>query len=62
MGKAKKIKVSKSSMAKVALADQIEDDSTAKIKNRQKHKVRKDGDDEVRNKHLISIYLFSYYT
>ncbi|KAF7996200.1 hypothetical protein HCN44_001832 [Aphidius gifuensis] len=46
MGKAKKIKVSKSGMTKIALADQIEDGSTAKYKNRQKTKVRMDDDDE----------------
>lgn len=49
MGKAKKIKVSRSEMKqpKMALSDQIEKGKIAKSKNRQKNRVRKEDDDKV---------------
>lgn len=49
MGKAKKIKVSRSEMEqpKMALGDQIEEGKIAKSKNRQKNRVRKENDDKV---------------
>ena len=49
MGKAKKIKVSKSEMKqpKMALGDQIEEGKIAKSKNRQKNRIRKEDDDKV---------------
>ncbi|KAK9303826.1 hypothetical protein QLX08_004564 [Tetragonisca angustula] len=48
MGKAKKIKVSKSEMKqpKMALGDQIEEGKIAKSKNRQKNRIRKEDDDK----------------
>ena len=49
MGKAKKIKISRSEMKqpKMALGDQIEEEKIAKSKNRQKNRVRKEDDDKV---------------
>lgn len=46
MGKAKKIKVSKSE-TKIGLADQIELEGTVKPKNRQKVRHQTDEDEEV---------------
>ena len=50
MGKAKKIKVSKGEKCepKLGLADQIEEDKTAKMKTRKKVRIRTDEDEEVR--------------
>ena len=49
MGKAKKIKVSKkeTGQPKIGLADEIEDDKIAKMKNRNKVRIRTDEDEEV---------------
>ena len=50
MGKAKKMKVTKSesSQPKVSLVEQMEDDQLAKMKNRQKLRFRTDDEEEVR--------------
>lgn len=59
MGKAKKIKVSKGdkNLPKVGLADQIEEDKTVKTKSRKKVRIRNDGDEEVRMKFILFIYV-----
>ncbi|XP_076636785.1 bystin [Colletes latitarsis] len=48
MGKAKKLKVSKreTKQSKVALLDQIEEEKVVKSKNRNKTRIRNDGDEE----------------
>lgn len=50
MGKAKKIKVSKSEIKqpKVALGDQIEEEKSVKSKKRQKIRIRNEDDDKVK--------------
>lgn len=56
MGKAKKIKVSKSEIKqpKIALGDQIEEEKNIKSKKRQKIKIRNEDDDKVK----FIIFLF----
>jgi hypothetical protein len=51
MGKAKKVKVSKSetNKPKVGLAEQIVNENTVKMKNRQKTRIRAEEDEEVIN-------------
>lgn len=50
MGKAKKIKVSKSEIKqpKISLGDQIEEEKNIKSKKRQKIKIRNEDDDKVK--------------
>lgn len=52
------MKVSKgeSSLPKVGLAEQIEESKSAKSKNRQKIRLRKDEDEEVRNNAFFAFF------
>lgn len=54
MGKAKKVKISKGDKPeKVGLGDQIEGETLAKAKNRQKVRFRQDEDEEVRTINML---------
>ncbi|XP_015596785.1 bystin [Cephus cinctus] len=60
MGKAKKLKASKgeTNVPKIGLADQMEDDKLAKMKNRKKIRVRKDEDEQFVDPSLSQRILF----